>query len=120
MNCLSIHGPTSTSVVAIPSSFGINDSVISLICVAAWKMPTMMPIVSPTSSIGAASIIVISSARCPMVMTVSGLIDDSLAVKARGQRAHDQRPAVHQHEQHDLEWQGYEHRREHHHAHRHQ
>ena len=31
----SIHGPAITSVAAMPISFGMNDSVISLICVAA-------------------------------------------------------------------------------------
>ena len=30
-----IHGPATTNVPAIPISFGINDNVISLICVAA-------------------------------------------------------------------------------------
>src|SRR5579871_5342319 len=102
-----------TSVVATPSSFGMNDNVISLICVAAWKMPTSTPITSPTSSMGAASIRVISSARCAIVMTVSGVM--GLAVEARCQRSHDQRPAVHEHKQHDLEWQGNQHGREHHH-----
>ena len=34
---------TSASTAAIASSFGMNDSVISLICVAAWKMPTSRP-----------------------------------------------------------------------------
>ena len=32
-----------TSVAAIAMSFGMNDSVISLICVAAWKAPMTRP-----------------------------------------------------------------------------
>jgi hypothetical protein len=36
------------------SSFGMNDSVISLICVAAWKMLMTRPTTSVTSSKGPA------------------------------------------------------------------
>src|SRR5262245_6553963 len=115
----SIQGPASASVAAMPSSLGMNDSVISLICVAAWKMPTNRPTVSPTSRIGAASISVTSSACVPMLITVSGVMA-YLFVETRSQGAHHQRPAVHQHEQHDLEGQRDQHRRQHHHAHRHQ
>ena len=35
-----IQGPVIASTAAMASSFGMNDSVISLIDVAAWKMPT--------------------------------------------------------------------------------
>ena len=71
----SIHGPVSASTAAMASSFGMNDSVISLICVAAWKMPTMRPTASAVSSSGAASMSVISSACRPTVTTISGVID---------------------------------------------
>ncbi|CFP70483.1 Uncharacterised protein [Bordetella pertussis] len=37
------------------SSLGMNDSVISLICVAAWKMLMTRPTMSVTSSSGPAS-----------------------------------------------------------------
>ena len=56
------------------SSFGMNDSVISLIEVAAWKMPTMRPTASAVSSSGAESMSVISSACRPTVTTISGVI----------------------------------------------
>src|SRR6188768_1939737 len=119
-----IQGPVSASTAAMASSFGMNDSVISLICVAAWKMPTMRPTASAVSSSGAASIRVISSAWRPTVTTVSGdilyLPEETLSKETLRQRAHDQRPAIDEHEQHDLERQRDQHRRQHHHAHGHQ
>src|SRR5580658_9812749 len=108
----------------MPSSFGMKDSVISLICVAAWKIPTSSPTQSATSSSGAASMGVICSACWPMPMTVSGVIVTALfrasVIETRGQRTHDKGPAIDQNKQHDFERQRYEYRREHHHAHRHQ
>src|ERR1043165_10496 len=101
---LSIPGPAIASVAARPSSLGMNDSVISLIDVAAWKMPTSRPTTSATSSMGAASISVMVSACVPTLMMVSG-VTVRLLVETLGQGAHHQRPAVHQHEQHDLEGQ---------------
>src|SRR3954469_3590033 len=102
----SIHGPVSASTAAMASSLGMNDRVISLICVAAWKMPTIRPTASAVSSSGAASISVISSAWRPTVTTVSGVMgylsEKTLSEKALRERAHDQRPAVDEHEQHDL------------------
>src|SRR3982750_1994423 len=100
----SIHGPVIARMAAMASSLGMNDSVISLICVAAWKMPTIRPTASAVSSGGAASIRVISSACPPTVTTVSGVIGAS-PEKALGQRTHDQRPAIDEHEQHDHERQ---------------
>src|SRR6187549_2398269 len=104
-----IQGPVSASTAAIASSFGMNDSVISLIEVAAWKMPTMRPTASAVSSNGAASMSVTSSALRPTVTTISGVIFFShslgLPEKTLGERAHDQRPSVDEHEQHDLEGQ---------------
>ena len=43
---VSIHGPASTRVVNVTTSFGTNDKVISLIWVAAWKMLTIRPVIS--------------------------------------------------------------------------
>src|ERR1700722_3962706 len=102
MRTFSIQGPANTKVAEIAISLGMNDSVCSLIEVAAWKVPTVRPVTRPTSSSGPASIKVISSARPPTVMMVSGFIVRS-GVKARGQRAHDERPAVDEHEQHEFE-----------------
>src|SRR5687768_16854006 len=115
-----IHGPVNASTAAIASSFGMNDSVISLMEVAAWKMPTMRPTASAVSSSGADSISVISSAWRPTVTSISGVIAAYLSEEALGQRAHDERPSVDEHEQHDLEGQRYQDGRQHHHAHRHQ
>src|SRR3989338_4351171 len=98
-----IHGPVKISITKIPSNFGMKDRVSSLIWVAAWKMLTAKPMVSALSSSGAEIISVISTACCPMVMTVSGVMMSG--VKALCQRADYQIPAVGQHEQHDLEGQ---------------
>src|SRR5947207_15171665 len=103
-SCRIIHGPVSASTAAIASSLGMNDSVISLICVAAWKMPTAKPTASAVSSSGAASMRVISSAWRPTVTTISGFMGMSPEERL-GESAHDERPAVDQHEQHDLERQ---------------
>src|SRR4051794_25588996 len=116
----SIHGPAMTSVANTASSLGMNDSVASLICVAAWKMLTIRPMMSATSSSGAPSSSEISMARWPMVMTDSGVISAYLKVEALRQRADQQLPAVGQHEQHQLEGQCDGSGRHHHHAHRHQ
>ena len=69
-----IQGPVSASTAAMANNFGMNYSVISLIEVAAWKMPTMRPTASAVSNSGAESINVISSACRPTVTTISGLI----------------------------------------------
>src|SRR3569833_647582 len=119
MRSFSIQGPASTSVAEIAISLGMNDSVCSLIEVAAWKAPMTRPVTNPTINMGAASIKATSSARPPTDMMVSGFIGES-AIEARGQGTHDERPAVDEHEQHQLEGQGDEHGREHHHAHGHQ
>src|SRR5687768_16344024 len=104
-----IHGPVNASTAAIASSFGMNDSVISLMEVAAWKMPTMRPTASAVSSGGADSISVISSAWRPMVTTISGVIagylseetltEKTLTEKTLGERAHHERPSIDEHEQ---------------------
>src|SRR5262249_48825616 len=101
--------------------FGMNVSVISLICVIAWKTLTTRPATSPKSSTGPASTSVISSAPRPMPTTVSIPIvppGPSRSVEALQERAHEHVPAVHQHEQHELERQRDQHRWQHHHAHR--
>ena len=57
------------------SSFGMNDSVISLICVAAWKMPTMQADDERGEQQRRREHAASSRARgWPMVMTVSGVI----------------------------------------------
>src|SRR4051794_35196463 len=115
----SIHGPASTSAANMASSLGMNESVISLICVAAWNTLTTSPTTSAVSSSGADTSAVTHSACCAIVRTVCGVMGCGSA-EARDQRSDEQVPPVHQHEQHELERQGDQHRRQHHHAHRHQ
>src|SRR5262245_34839413 len=106
-----------TSAAAVASSLGMNDKVISLICVEDWHTPNIRPTSSAVKSSGADSISVISSARCATVMTVSGVIVNlRSSVEAGGDRSHDERPAVDQNEQHDLERKRDQDRREHHHS----
>ena len=49
----SIHGPANTITANIETSLGMNERVISLICVAAWKIPTTRPAASAANSRGA-------------------------------------------------------------------
>ena len=77
----------------------MKDRVASLIWVAAWKIETIRPITSATSSSGAETISVTSIAWRPMVITVSGFMASAL-VEALGQGAQQQLPAIDQHEQH--------------------
>src|SRR6185312_13235924 len=117
----SIQGPVMARVRAIAISFGMKESVISLIEVAAWNAPMTTPVMSAARSSGAARASAISRARLPMLMMVSGvMLRLGSVIEALGERAHDQRPAVDEHEEHELEGQGDEHGRDHHHAHGHQ
>src|SRR4030065_414321 len=101
-------------------SLGTKLRVISLIWVMAWNRPMSRPMISTVSKIGPAMSTVISMACWPMVITDSGVMQDLSGQEAGGERAHDERPAVHQHEQHELERQRDDRRRQHHHAHRHE
>src|SRR6201996_2478754 len=110
-----------TRTAASESSFGMNESVISLICVAACSTPTRRPTASAVRRSGAAIISVTTSACWPMPMTVSGVIACAPSDReTTGESAEQQRPAVDEDEQHDFERQRDQHRRQHHHAHRHQ
>src|SRR6516225_4834983 len=94
----------------------MNDRLCSWIEVTAWKMLTSSPTIRPTSRIGPAIFSASIIAWVARLMTVSWFI----SVEARHQRVDDQVPAVDQDEQQDLERQGYEARRQHHHPHTHQ
>ena len=50
---VSIHGPASTMVRKMAISFGTKESVISLICVAAWKTLTVRPVTRAARKSGA-------------------------------------------------------------------
>src|SRR5882762_3663861 len=107
-----------TSAATIAISLGMNDSVISLICVAACRIDTTRPTTSAASSSGADNISMTYNACCPMVITLCGVMGSDLV---RGDKRADQQvPAVRKDEQHQLERQRDQHRRQHHHPHRHQ
>src|SRR2546430_8821851 len=63
-----------TSAATIAISLGMNDSVISLICVAACRIDTTRPTTSAASSRGADNTSMTYSACCPMVITLCGVI----------------------------------------------
>ena len=91
---LSIHGPASTAAAKIASSLGMNDSVISLIWVAAWNTLTSRPVASAASSSGADSSTVTSRACCTRLMTISGVMALRARREARGMSARGARREV--------------------------
>src|SRR5581483_8919187 len=109
MSFCSIHGPKSASASTADAIFGMKTSVISLIWVSAWNTATTSPATRPKSSTGPARRSVISSAFRPSWRTNSGLMCAS--VEALDERAHEQVPAVDEHEDHELEREGDEDRR---------
>src|SRR5437868_1999622 len=117
---VSIHGPATASTTTAATIFGTKLKVASWICVAAWKMLTTRPTARMVSSSGAATISSRYSDCCPKVKTAWESMQGVLGREACGQRAEQQVPAVGQHEQHQLELQGHEHRAQHHHAEAHE
>src|SRR3954451_17247820 len=99
---------------------GMKESVCSWICVTACTIDTIRPTTRPTSSSGSASLSAMPIAAVERLMTTSWSMAGSLSVEALDKRARDEVPPVHQDEQEDLEGQGDEDGRQHHHAHRHQ
>src|SRR6266849_3789456 len=107
------------SAAAVATIFGMKVSVISLICVSAWKMLTLSPATSPKRSTGPARARVSSSALRPMAMTVSTVMSlPSSSAEALHERAGEHVPAVDQDEEHQLERQRDEDGRQRDHAHR--
>src|SRR3982751_2534630 len=101
MRSCSIHGPATTMTTNTLISFGMNESVISLICVAAWKMLTMRPAQSAVRRSGAEMSNVSSSASRTIAITaVEFMRSDSEALR---ERAEEEVPAVDEYEKHDLE-----------------
>src|SRR3954468_10197840 len=96
----------------------MNVSVISWICVIAWKMLTSRPTMRPAAKIGSATFTATVIACITRLMTTSWF--KAASVEALDERLGDEVPAVHQDEQQDLERQGDEDRRQHHHSHAHQ
>src|SRR5215813_14269315 len=101
--------------------FGMNESVTSLICVAAWKTETSSPTTSPATRNGPETLSVSVMAWMARWVTVSWFTGSSASgVEGSDEGLRHQVPAIHQHEQEDLERQGDEDRRQHHHPHGHE
>src|SRR5690606_35181384 len=96
------QGPSNTSVAPTASSFGMNDKVISLIWVAAWKILIDRPTTRVTSSNGPAMVSATFMAWYVIDMTVSEFMWLLLLIEASGQGTQQQMPAVRQHEKHKL------------------
>src|ERR687888_1402254 len=95
---LSIQGPATTITTIVARIFGMNVSVISWICVTAWKMLTRRPTTRPASRIGSATFTATVTACITRLMTTSWFIR---SVEALDQGLGDQVPAVNQDEQQD-------------------
>src|SRR4051795_10260746 len=61
-----------------------------------------------------------TSAWRQMCTTICSIVHRVASAVAERERFHERRPAVDEHEDHDLERQGHRRRRYHHHAHRHE
>src|SRR5262245_52856078 len=97
------QGPAQIRVSSITIRRGRKLRVCSLIWVAAWNMAT----IRPTTRLGTTRMPTIrqvsQSASRNRSTATSGVIAKLLdAAEAAGEGADDQRPAIHQHEQHDL------------------
>src|SRR4051794_16328928 len=110
--------------MAMPASFGTKVSVYSCTCVTDWRSDTATPIASETTRIGAASLAVIIIVWMAMSMTVESVMGAALlrggSSEGRDQGSDDEGPPVDHDEQQQLERQGDEDGRQHHHAHGHQ
>src|SRR4051794_11546094 len=114
----SIQLPANRITSATPASLGTKVSVTSCTWVTVCRSETNTPMASDTIRIGAASLTVIIIALVAMSMTRVSVMT-LFSLEAGQQRAHDERPTVDHHEQEQLEREGDEHRRQHHHSHRH-
>src|SRR5689334_733712 len=122
MRSCSIHGPAMTTAANTATSLGMNESVASLICVAAWNMLTTRPAQSAVRRSGAEMISVSSSASRTIAITAVEFIWRSAVrresnAEALRERSEQKVPAVHEDEEHDLEGQRDHDRRDHHHPH---
>src|SRR3954467_13572516 len=73
----SIHGPKSTMIATSATTFGMNASVCSWICVTAWQTETTRPTTRPASSIGTATFIATAIASMARETTTSWFISGS-------------------------------------------
>src|SRR5690606_803312 len=110
-----IHGKSSAKSTSTVAIFGTKVSVWSLICVAVCSTEMARPTPSAPSSTGAIThrlVRIVSWRRAVASSTVIARSPD-----AAHERADDQVPAVDQHEEHELEGQRDDHRRQHDHLH---
>src|SRR5262245_64341240 len=109
----SIQSPPTATTIPTTTIFGMNESVCSWIEVAAWKIETSRPTTSPATRNGAETFSVTSIACTERWVIVSWFTEASSSVEGRHERLHHEVPAVHQHEEQDLERQGDEDRGQH-------
>src|SRR3954454_15442278 len=98
---LSIQGPATIITTIVARIFGMKVSVISWICVIAWKMLTSRPTIRPAPRMGSATFRESVTACMTRLMTTSVFIPAS--VEALDEGLGDEVPAVDQDEQQDLE-----------------
>src|ERR1700693_4093241 len=113
----SIQCPATRSTRATPIILGTKTRVISWTWVTDWMSETVRPMARLVARIGPATLATRMRACRTISMTLVSVI--ALPV-AREERLDDERPPVDQHEEQDLEREGHQDRRQHHHAHRHQ
>src|SRR3712207_6305068 len=111
----SIQGPKKTRQTTTASALGTKASVASWIWVTACTVLIATPTMRLTISSGAETLSAVQRASMPRPITHSCVIASPTSFsglqhcasgEAAHQRAGDQIPAVHQHEQQDLEGQG--------------
>src|SRR5581483_9462051 len=108
MSVFSIQLPARTMTRATPANFGTKVSVASCTCVADWRIETNRPTPSVTLRIGAASLTVTRIASHAMWITwvsVMRVSRSGSSTEAVEEGLHDEVPAVHHHEQQQLERQ---------------
>ncbi|KAI1694737.1 hypothetical protein Ddc_21864 [Ditylenchus destructor] len=119
MNVCTSQGPATIRVTSITSRRGKKLKVCSLIWVAAWNIATSRP-TNRLGTTSTATITVVSHSASRNRSTATSGVIALYPAETAGQGADNQRPAVHQHKQHDLERQRNDQWRQHHHTHGHQ
>src|SRR3954471_25086973 len=95
---LSIQGPATIITTIAARIFGMNVSVISWICVIAWKMLTSRPTTRPASRMGSATLRARVTACMTRLMTTSEFISGR-SVEGLDEALGHEVPAVDQDEQ---------------------
>src|SRR5690554_1013206 len=128
MSCCNIQGPAKITISRVTIKRGRKLRVCSLIWVAAWNTLT----INPTIKLGRMITHTIKTMRNNAFRKISRVTSGvmvylpliashgRLNAETGSQGADNERPAIHQHKQHDLERQGNNQWRQHHHTHRHE